>query len=247
VGGPFGGTFRWSNPLDIDSFNFMAATSAYSANVNNNLWDSMIALDWEGVDMPWLAESYNVYTHADDASVPAGHTRLVFNLIQNATWTDGQPLTAEDVAFTLNFYRDAPSNQYGVDLKDMSAAYAKTAYQVVVEFTSESYWYPHTVGYKPILPKHVFAAIGAEHWSTWNPIPPTTKMVLSGPFNCTDWVPGEFCELSYNPNYFFGLQHGPGTTTTTVGGTDLTMAIVAGAVGAAVVILVGGYVLLRQK
>ena len=39
----------------------------------------------------------------------------------------------------------------------------------------------------------------------------------------------------------------PPTTTATGTGPDYTLAIVAGAVGAAVVILVGGFVLLRQK
>jgi hypothetical protein len=48
-----------------------------------------------------------------------------------------------------------------------------------------------------------------------------------------------------------GTDTGTGTGTGTGGGEiptfDATLAIVAGAVGAAVVILVGGFVLLRQK
>jgi ABC-type transport system substrate-binding protein len=249
-GGPFGGTFRWSNPLDLDTWNFMVSSSAYTMNVLGELYDSLIQQDSDGVDTLWLAESYTAETHGDNPAVPEGYTRFTFNMIQNATWTDGMPLTAEDVAFSLNYFRDAPGNPYGVDLTDMTAAYAPTTYTVVVEFNSESFWHLHTCAYKPVIPKHVFVTVGLDNWNLWNPNPPTETMVTSGPFNVSDYVEGEFTELSYNPNYFFGLDRTVDTTTTTpppTTGPDLTMAIVAGAVGAAVVILVGGYVLMRQR
>ncbi|MCK5238704.1 MAG: hypothetical protein KAR33_04095 [Candidatus Thorarchaeota archaeon] len=249
LGGPFGGTLRWSNSLDIDTFNFMASTSAYANNVNNMMWDSLIAVGPDGTDVNWLAESYFAETHEDNPAIPDGHTRFTFNMIQNATWTDGESLTAEDAAFTLNFFKEAPGNQYGSDLTDLVAAYAPTPYTLIAEFDTESYWHLHTIGYKPILPKHVFEIIGAENWNLWNPDPPTEAMVTSGPFNVTEYVPGEFTELTYNPNYFFGPDRSTGTPSPTGGGEgpDLTLAIVAGAVGAAVVILVGGFVLMRQR
>ncbi len=249
AGGPFGGTFRWSNPLDLDTFNFMASTSAYTANVLNQLYDQLIMLDPDGNDMLWLAESYVVETHADNPTIPDGSTRITFDIIQNATWSDGVPLTAEDIAFTLNFYRDSPGNQFGADLTSLSAAYAPTPYSCIVEFDTESYWHVHVAGYKPIIPKHVFEEIGTQNWNTWNPHPPTETMVTSGPFNVSEYVAGEFCELVYNPNYFFGIEHktSPTSNTELPGNIDMTLAIIAGAVGAAVVILVGGYILMRQK
>jgi len=248
LGGPFGGTFRWSNPLDLDTFNFMVSSSAYTMNVLGELYDSLIQQDDQGNDMNWLAESYTAETHDDNPSVPAGYTRFTFQMIQNATWTDGTPITAEDVAFSLNYFRDAPGNPYGADLTEMTAAYAPTTYTVVVEFGSESFWHLHTAAYKPIIPKAVFQDIGLDGWNLWNPDPPTEAMVTSGPFNVSDYVAGEFAELTYNPNYFFGLDRTTEPTTTeTPPPTDFTMAIVAGAVGAAVVILVGGYVLMRQR
>lgn len=248
LGGPFGGTFRWSNPLDLDSFNFMVSSSAYTANVLNQLYDSLITQDYNGNDVPWLAESYEAETHDDNPAVPVGYTRFTFQLIQNATWTDGSPLTADDVAFSLNYFRDAPGNPYGADLSEMTAAYAPTPYTVVVEFSTESFWHLHTCAYKPVIPKAVFQDIGLTGWNLWNPDPPNEAMITSGPFNVSDYVAGEFCELTYNPNYYFGLDRTtPSTTTDTGAGGDITLAIVAGAVGAAVVILVGGYVLMRQR
>jgi peptide/nickel transport system substrate-binding protein len=249
-GGPWGGTFRWSNGLDVDSFNFMVTTSGYSSNVLNELYDSLIVIDPDGNDMMWLAESYIGETHTDNPDVPEGFTRFTFDIIQNATWTDGHPLTAEDIAFSLNYFRDAPGNQYGSDLTDMTAAYAPTTYSLVVEFGSESFWHLHNVAYKPVIPKHIFLDIGLDGWNTWSPRPPQEEMVTSGPFNVSDYVEGEFIEISRNPNFFWNLEDYRVTETPTGptgGGTDFTLAIIAGAVAAAVVILVGGYVLIRQR
>ncbi|MCK4961751.1 MAG: hypothetical protein KAS19_04660, partial [Anaerolineales bacterium] len=134
----------------------------------------------------------------------------------------------------------------------MSAAYAPSTYTVVVEFNTESYWHLHNVAFNPVFPKHIMQEIVIEDWAEWSPNPPVEEMVTSGPFNVSEYVAGEFIELTYNPNYFFGPDRSTETTTTTTTTTtevppDFTMAIVAGAVGAAVVILVGGYVLMRQK
>ena len=217
-------------------------------NILQMMYDSLITQDSEGNDVMWLAESYTAETHDDNPNVPDGYTRFTFQMIQNATWTDGSPLTADDVAFSLNYFRDAPGNPYGADLTEMTAAYAPTTYTVVIEFGSESYWHLHTAGYKPIIPKHIFEDVGLDGWNLWNPDPPTEAMVTSGPFNVSDYVAGEFTELSYNPNYFYGLDRSlTDTEPTGPTGPDFTMAIVAGAVGAAVVILVGGYVLMRQR
>jgi len=254
LGGPFGGTFRVSNALDIDSFNFMASNSAYAARISAMMMDSLFTLDEVGEDVYWLAESYIGETHADNPDIPVGYTQFKFNMIQNATWTDGMPLTAEDVAFTLNYYRDsAPlgNSLYGSDLTEMVAAYAPTTYELVVQFSTESYWHLHTVVYKPILPKHIFSGedYGVENWNLWQPDPPLDTMVTSGPFNVSDYVAGEFVEMTWNPTYFYGLDRASYTDTSPPDDTgfDPTIAIVAGAVGAAVVILVGGYVLMRQR
>jgi ABC-type transport system substrate-binding protein len=137
-GGPYGGTFSWSNSLDIDTFNLMVTSSQYSVNILQMMYDKLIDVDSEGHDVPDLAESWTVETHDDNADIPDGYTRITFNMLQNATWTDGNPITAEDAAFTLNYYRDSPGNPSGSGLDEMTAAYAPTPYTLEVEFSTES-------------------------------------------------------------------------------------------------------------
>ncbi|MDF1538592.1 MAG: hypothetical protein P1Q69_06790 [Candidatus Thorarchaeota archaeon] len=130
----------------------------------------------------------------------------------------------------------------------MVAAYAPTPYTVIVEFNTESYWNLHLRGYDEIIPKHVFEEIEPNDWQTYQPDPPATEWVTSGPFNVTEYIAGEFTELTYNHNHFFVVERTSGTPTPTSidGGGEFTMMLIVGALGASVVILVGGYVLLRR-
>jgi len=203
---PFGGTLRWSNPLDLDSFNFMVTSSKYSLNVLEMLYDSLIKVDKNGGHILWVADSYQIETHDDNSAIPEDHSRFTFDLIRGATWSDGTILTASDVAFSLNYYRDSPGNPYGFDLSHMTAAYSPSTYSLVVEFNTESYWHLHSIAYKPILPMHIFEGIGLDGWNTWSPQPPDDEMILSGPFNVSDYVAGEFVELSRNINYFYSKE-----------------------------------------
>ena len=255
--GPWGGTLRISNPEDIDTFNVMTATSAYSHAVLNNMYLSLLARDDTGLPDFELAESMLIETHDDNPAVPMGHTRFTFDLIQNATWSDGESVTAEDVAFTMNYYVDglAYGNPSGVGLEDLTASYAASPFQVVIEFDTESYWHISNAGINTVLPKHIFETIGLDGWSQWNPIRGGDPNIVPGPFTVTESIAGEFTELTYRPDWAYGLgihpTDEPTTPTTTGGGEpsgfDPMLAVVAGAVGAAVVIMVGGFVLIRQR
>jgi ABC-type transport system substrate-binding protein len=116
-------------------------------------------------------------------------------------------VTEQDVIYTLNFYREASDCRYSLQLANMTAAYSPVDYTAVVEFSCESYWQLHDVGYLPIMPRHVLETINPENWTTWSPQPPAEAMVTSGPFNVSMYVPGEYCTLTYNPSYFHGVEH----------------------------------------
>ncbi|MFX1482924.1 MAG: ABC transporter substrate-binding protein [Promethearchaeota archaeon] len=255
IGATHGGTVSIAIGEEPDSFNIFTTNSAYSAAILDELWPSLYARAPDVSPYPDIAESLVTETHSTNSLVPDGHTRFTIDIIQNATWSDGVPLTADDVAFTFTYAFEsyAYGNPAGVGLTDLVSAYAPTPYQVVIEFSTESYWHFSNFAYTTIIPEHIFNdvdGVGYAGWNTWNPVfDPAQPNVNCGPFTFTDYDAGNFYEISANPSFYHYPVFPPETTTTTTTAPppDMTLAIVAGAVGAAVVILIGGFVLLRQK
>lgn len=241
LGGPYGGTLRCAI-YSISTLNMMVAQADSEWEIILGLYDSLMKLDPGYNDLNWLCEGYTVQTHDDNPNIPDGHSRITFEIVKNATWTDGTPLTAEDVAFTLNYRRDTKGSVEGEDFAGIVAAYTLTPYLVAVEFNTESIWNLHSIAYKPILPKHVFQEIGVENWDTWSPNPPVEPMVTSGPFNITEHIPGEFIELTRYNGYFRGSDYedtSKGTEATTI--PNLIPALVVGTLSAAITVAIGGY------
>jgi len=228
IDGTFGGTVSIAISEEPDSFNIFVTNSAYSATILSELWPSLYNF---GPDLnPWpdLAESMLIETHSDNAAVPDGHMRFTIDIIQNATWTDGTPLTAGDVAFSFVYaFESAPyGNPAGTDLGGLAAAYAPTPYTAVIEFNTESYWHFSNFAYDTIIPEHIFnddTGIGYQGWNTWNPVfDPAEPNVNCGPFIFTDYEAGEFYEISKNPNFYYFDSDVTTTSTTTTTTTSTT-------------------------
>jgi ABC-type transport system substrate-binding protein len=254
----YGGTLNIALGQEPSTFNIYTSTSAYVQAVLDMQW--MNLYDW-GPDLycyPQLATGYLEETHDINPSVPEGHQRFTFDMVQNATWSDGEPVTAEDVAYTFTYAYESGllGNPAGIDLGNLVSATAPSTYRVVIEFSDTNIWNFYSAAVGSIIPKHVFETIGYDGWNSWNPgFNPEDPNVVCGPYILTDFEAGEFYELTANPSWAYWPEDRVDVTTeptTTPTGTapppfDATLAIVAGAVGAAVVILVGGFVLLRQK
>jgi ABC-type transport system substrate-binding protein len=249
IDGTYGGTL-WIACDWVDSFNIYTTWLRWSKEILDNLYSSLYSLDPNMNPISDLAESLLVETHSDNPSVPRNHTRFTFDIIQNATWSDGVPLTAEDIAFTFLYQLESLvyGNPAASSLTDIVAVYTPSPYRVVFEFSSESYWNFDKIAYEYIIPKHIFTTIGYEGWDTWNPVFDSEQPhVTSGPFVLTDFdYSEETYELTFNPRYHWlpsrPLLEPNITTTTTPISQDPTLLFFS--VGAYSVIAVGVIVLL---
>lgn len=237
-----------------ETFNIFLIRTDYPADILINLYPSLYSRAPDISPWPYLAEELLIETHADNQHVQEGHTLFTIDIITNATWSDGKPLTAADVAFTFTYLFESLSfgNPAGVRLGDLAAAYAPTPYRAVLEFFSESYWHFSNFAFQWIIPEHIFndtGGIGYKGWNKWNPVfNPEDPHITSGPFELTDWVIGEFYELSANPSFCYYPVTTPPTPTTTTGPIyNFHMVFYGGIVGAAVVIFFGGYILQRKE
>ncbi len=230
--GSFGGTIPIAVGIGFNSFNIFLTVSSGSAKfaslISDNLYSSLFKQGPDFNPQPDLAESMLIETHSDNPAVPDGHTRFTIDIIQNATWSDGTPLTAYDVAFTYIYQYESAAygNPVGTNLEDFMASYAPNQYRVILEFKTESYWHFSDFAFDYIIPHHIFnnsGGIGYEEWNTWNPVfDVTDPHVTCGPYLFSDFDAGEFYRLEPNPLFHYAPINDntlTNTTTTTTSGT----------------------------
>ena len=135
-----------------------------------------------------------------------------FDIRQGATWQDGQPLTAKDVAFTYNQTLDC---QLGNSLDYLVPDFTKS---IEAPSDTELVWTTKVPTSAPIRPPWVY--IVPEHiWGNStcddvkkaaffenndNCLAGSECMIGSGPFQLTEWQKGESWTMTANPNYWGG-------------------------------------------
>ena len=231
--GTFGGSVSVAIGQEPDSFNFFVTNSVYSKAILSELWPSLYKYGPDLSPLPDIAEYMRPETHSDNSSVPDGHTRFTIDIIQNATWTDGTPITSTDVAFSLiyAFESEQYGNPAGTDISDLVVAYAPTTFRVIIEFRTESYWHFSNFAFDYIIPEHIFnndTGIGYQAWNTWNPVfDPAEPNVNCGPFIYGDYEAGEYYTIERNPLFYYAadpslLIETTSTTTSNSNTTSLT-------------------------
>ena len=225
INGTYGGTVNIALDEDPDSLNFFTTSSKFSEAIISELWPSLYRYITNGAFHPDLAESMLIETHADNPAVPENHTRFTIDIIQNATWSDGTPLTAMDVSFTLSYQLESAAygNPAASTLEGLSAVYAPNAQRVILEFRTESYWNFEKFAFDYIIPRHIFnnaTGIGYEQWESWNPVfDPEAPNVNCGPFVFNDYEANKFYSLLRNPSFYYRVEFPPNTVTTTTSTT----------------------------
>lgn len=205
TGSPFGGTFDIGLASNLDSFNIFNYPSDIEELILTNLYSSLYRTGPDQVQYPDLSEHTLIETHQSNQSVPEGHTQITVDIKSNAKWSDGMPLTAEDVAFTFTYLYESAiyGNPLGLKMPDLVSSNALSSYSVRMEFNTESYLDIMRVLTTKIIPMHVFndeTGIGYDGWSSWNPVFGLGPHVTCGPFFLSDYDTYAY-ELSRNLDY----------------------------------------------
>ena len=198
-------TLTWGMMENIDSLNPFIGVNDNAYIFYGLVYDYLIAVDEDMNPEPNLALSWNVVQN----QMPLGSV-WQYNITHNAIWHDGEPMTAEDVNFTINY-------QVGPYYNDM---WAYQPYTVLIDHavTKDPYtvwiYFKNTTGapapcpfgdklMMPIVPKHIWKQISptAAGFGYPNDLP-----IGTGPFMCTDNTAAEFSGrnaivLNKNPDY----------------------------------------------
>jgi peptide/nickel transport system substrate-binding protein len=144
------------------------------------------------------------YEHSITTSVDVSSDSMTFtyHLRPNMKWSDGQPFTADDVAWTLNFYKANNVPNYSSDLALMDKATATDPTTVVITSTKPTSLYSgkSVFMYEYILPQHIWGKYENDYHSARQVT--NAPSVGSGPFIITKYVKSQYVELDANPNYW---------------------------------------------
>jgi peptide/nickel transport system substrate-binding protein len=120
----------------------------------------------------------------------------------DVSWHDGEPLTAEDIAFTYRFTLDNGLSTFA-DYLPFNPTFETPDPYTLVWHSEEPTLAPTVPPYIPILPEHVWGPLDgrpAKEIRAFEEIP----AIGSGPFQLTEWETGQFWRMEAVEGHFFG-------------------------------------------
>lgn len=199
--GKFGGTFVSSTigegPKTFNPFN---TKDNISAQMSEIMYDGLVTTDVvTGKTIPKLAKSFSV-----------NGKEYIVNLRHGLKWSDGKPITADDVVFTWqNIIFDGFGNTSTRDsvMIDGNLPTVEKIDDYTVKFVTPEPFAPFLrMLSSPIAPKHIFQPAvnrGREYFDGFLSTNTNPKeFVTSGAFRLKEYVPAQRVVFERNPNYY---------------------------------------------
>lgn len=189
-GGPIiGGTFISPSDGEPATLNPDSISDDFNYAIVQNLFPRLYKLNNAFQAVPDLATSYEL---SDDALT------YTFHLRDNAVWTDGEPVTSEDVLYTFNEIID---KQYAFAsvFQFVDSIEAPDDHTVVFKMTDPDGSFLSNVSWYGtfVLPKHV---LEGTDWMTNDDF--SNNPVTCGPFKFDQWNKGTDVQIVRDDNYW---------------------------------------------
>ncbi len=206
--GKFGGTVTTSMISDPKTFNYILSQEQSSSTPLSFVFEGLAEINGiNGKVQPALAEKWEL---APD------NLTYTFTLRKGLKWSDGQPLTADDVEFTFNslvFNPDIPTDWRDIITVDGKLPVVRKLDDLRIEVKTPKPFAPflRTFAVLPIMPKHVLVDTitqkdpksGKPMFNqTWTLSTDITQIPGTGPFTFAEFRPGERVIYKRNPNYW---------------------------------------------
>lgn len=200
-----GGRFVIGEVGDPKTFNPITANESSSLDISRFMFWGLLNFDVPTQEVkPGLAESWT--------NSPDGKT-WTFKLRKNLRWSDGEPLTADDVVFTWNdlIYNPKIDNvmrdPFVVNGKEFTVTKID---DLTVQVVTPEIYAPFLVAFGagvPIMPKHALAQSVADgsFASTYGINSDPSQIVGSGPFRLKEYKAAQYTLLERNP-YFIEVD-----------------------------------------
>src|SRR5438132_1465172 len=194
--GKTGGTFRMGTSSGIDSINPYVAFNQDAYSTFQYIYPILVQYDSHNHFAPFFARSWK----ASD-----GGKTWTFHLVKGAKWTDGQPLTSADAAWTINtdikYASGGAANEAGLvahitradtpDPATLVVHYKQAAGNVLGQF--QQFF---------ILPRHIWAQHVGNKGADLKTFANNPPVVGSGPFKLVKYQKNEIALFKKNDSYW---------------------------------------------
>ena len=191
------GSFDGFNPFILRGNAALGLRGAWQRGVGGTASGSAGGHVWESLLTSANNEVDTGYGHlAQTVEVPPDHMWIAFEIRPEARFSDGVPVTAEDVVWTFNTLLEKGAPAYKISLGDIKDAVAESPRRVVFHFKNNTNRdLPLLVGGLPVLPKH--------WWATRDFTKPLTEAPLgSGPYKVDSFELGRTVTYVRDPNWW---------------------------------------------
>jgi ABC-type transport system substrate-binding protein len=156
------------------------------------LYDNLLWYGPDGNLIPWLASGYSV---SEDGLT------WIFTLRENATWHDGEPVTAQDVTFTLEFVKNNQHLRWtSAVTTQVQSAEVIDDHTVAIHLNAPSLSFAQLIAADlPILPEHIWKDAQVT-WGEPVHVPP----IGSGPYKLVEHQADVMYRMEANPDYWGG-------------------------------------------
>jgi len=143
------------------------------------------------------SEPFSLYgLLAQSVEMDPDRTYAQFNLDPNAKWSDGKPVTPEDVIFTYETFAEKARPPYSSRMAKIEKIEKVGEHSVRFTFNDQSdREFPLVVALTPVIPSHAFDANTFDQ-ATLKPV------IGSGPYVIDQVVPGQRIVFKRNPEYW---------------------------------------------
>ena len=127
-------------------------------------------------------------------------------LKQEAKWNDGQPVTADDVKFTIDTVRNPDAGSPGISSYDKVDSVTKID-EKTVQIKLKQVYAPFLYTLATTLaPYHILKDVPVTELKKHSYGTDPTKTVTTGPWKWTEWKQGQFLTFEADPNYWGAVK-----------------------------------------
>lgn len=181
---------------DIDGFNPFTSQSAEASEVQELIWPRLM------IEQPDYFAGPPSFAPNIALSWKEGEDRRSIRFsLRACTWSDGTPITAEDVRFSWQAARDPKVAWNSASIVDYITDVEVHAPREFTVRYSEPYPYQlMDINDVHVLPKHVFGKVPFEQWQgrSWN----EEAKLSGGPWLLASYVPNTEIAFVPNPTYW---------------------------------------------